>query len=95
MASTTAALLLLLGVLCVGFASAEIAVDCCLTVSKKPMPLQRLQSYTLQEAGKGCQISATGFITKLGRTLCVSHPDDAKWVRRYIKHLDESRPRAR
>uniref|UniRef100_A0A8C2Z5V0 Uncharacterized protein n=1 Tax=Cyclopterus lumpus TaxID=8103 RepID=A0A8C2Z5V0_CYCLU len=35
------------------------------------------------------------FITKLGRTLCVSHPDDAKWVRRYIKHLDESRPRAR
>ncbi|XP_068455041.1 C-C motif chemokine 13-like [Clinocottus analis] len=92
MASTTAALLLL-GVLCVGFASAEIAVDCCLTVSEKPVPLQRLQSYTLQEAGKGCQISATGFITKLGRTLCVSHPNDKAWVKSYIKHLDERRLR--
>ncbi|XP_031698294.1 C-C motif chemokine 19-like [Anarrhichthys ocellatus] len=91
MASTTA--LLLLGVLCVGFASAEIVVDCCLTVAEKPMPLRIIQSYTIQEAGKGCGISATGFITKSGRTLCVSHPNDKQWVRTYIKYLDEKRSR--
>ncbi|XP_068577048.1 C-C motif chemokine 19-like isoform X1 [Cebidichthys violaceus] len=93
MASTTA-LLLLLGVLCVGFASAEIVVDCCLTIAEKPMPLKIIQSYTIQEAGKGCGISATGFITKLGRTLCVSHPNDKQWVRTYIKYLDEKRSRS-
>ncbi|XP_054467497.1 eotaxin-like [Anoplopoma fimbria] len=92
MSSTTAALLLL-GVLCVSFASAEIAVDCCLTVTERRMPLNILQSYTLQEAGKGCKISATGFITKVGKTLCVSHPNDKQWVKVYIKHLDENRPR--
>ncbi|XP_037338302.2 C-C motif chemokine 19-like [Pungitius pungitius] len=90
MASSTAALLLL-GLLCVGFASAEMMVDCCLTVAEKPMPLHLLQSYTIQEAGNGCRISATGFITKLGKTLCVSHPNNKLWVRKYIKYLDEKR----
>ncbi|XP_075961169.1 C-C motif chemokine 19-like [Anarhichas minor] len=80
MASTTA-LLLLLGVLCVGFASADIMSQCCMRVTGKPMPLRVIQSYTIQEAGKGCPIRAALFITKSGRTLCVSHPNDKQWVR--------------
>lgn len=40
--------------------AAEIVVDCCLTVAEKRMPLRIVQSYTIQEAGKGCEISATG-----------------------------------
>ncbi|XP_056275784.1 C-C motif chemokine 19-like [Pseudoliparis swirei] len=93
MASSPAALLLLL-LLCISFTSAEVAVDCCLTVSGKPPPLPRLQSYTLQEAGRGCQISAARFLTRLGRTLCAPHPADARWVRRYIRCLEENRRRA-
>ncbi|XP_031161814.1 C-C motif chemokine 19-like isoform X2 [Sander lucioperca] len=85
------AVLLLLGVICVGFASAEIVMDCCLKVAEKPLPLTILQSYTIQEAGKGCEISATAFITKVGRILCVSHPRDKPWVRSHIKHLDQKR----
>ncbi|KAF1389587.1 hypothetical protein PFLUV_G00074980 [Perca fluviatilis] len=58
------AVLLLLGVICVGLASAEIVVDCCLKVAEKPLPLTIIQSYAIQEGGNGCEISATAFITK-------------------------------
>ncbi|XP_034728826.1 C-C motif chemokine 19-like [Etheostoma cragini] len=85
------AVLLLLGVICVGFASAEIVVDCCLTVAEKPLPLTIIHSYTIQERGKGCEISATAFITKVGRILCVSHPRDKAWVRSHINYLDKKR----
>ncbi|XP_070690437.1 C-C motif chemokine 13-like [Pempheris klunzingeri] len=88
MASRVAALLLLGVVICAEFAAAEIAVDCCLSVGVKRLPLQNLESYSIQEAGKGCDIRATRFITKVGRILCVSHPDDLPWVRNHIKHLD-------
>ncbi|XP_029296046.1 C-C motif chemokine 19-like [Cottoperca gobio] len=87
------AVLLLLGVVCVGFATAQMLLDCCLNVSNKPVPLQILQSYNIQEAGDGCKIGATTFLTKVGRTLCVSHPLDKAWVRKYIKHLDERKTR--
>ncbi|KAK2901636.1 hypothetical protein Q8A73_011382 [Channa argus] len=58
MASRVAALLLL-GFVCTGFVAAEVAVDCCLMVVDKHLPLQVLAGYTIQEAGKGCEISAT------------------------------------
>ncbi|XP_059192473.1 C-C motif chemokine 21-like [Centropristis striata] len=87
MASRTA-LLLLLGVICLGFATAEVPVDCCLKVTEKRFPLQLILSYTVQEAGKGCDLSATAFLTKQGRRLCVSHPNDQAWVQSHITHID-------
>lgn len=39
--------------------AAQIVVDCCLKVSEKRLPLHILVSYTIQGAGKGCEISAT------------------------------------
>ncbi|KAJ4941971.1 hypothetical protein JOQ06_011842 [Pogonophryne albipinna] len=75
------ALLLLLGVICVGFASAQIAQDCCIKVAEKRLPLQILKSYTIQDAGQGCSISATVFVSKVGKTLCVPHPNDKAWVK--------------
>ncbi|XP_035514619.1 C-C motif chemokine 19-like [Morone saxatilis] len=92
MASRVAALLLL-GVLCVGFASGEIAVDCCLSASSKRLPLKIIESYTIQDAGKGCDVKATRFLTIAGRTLCVSHPDDAEWVRKHIAALEKRKLR--
>ncbi|XP_049907199.1 C-C motif chemokine 19-like [Epinephelus moara] len=93
MASRIAALLLL-GVICIGFARAQVVVDCCLSVAEKPLPLQIIVSYNIQEAGRGCDISATAFITKVGRQLCVSHPKDKPWVRNHIKYLDDKKQRA-
>ncbi|XP_044053281.1 C-C motif chemokine 20-like isoform X2 [Siniperca chuatsi] len=92
MASRVTALLLL-GVICVGFATAEIAVDCCLTIGEKRLPLHILVSYTIQEAGQGCEISATAFITKVGRTLCVSHPSKQAWVKAHIDFLEKKKQR--
>ncbi|XP_060894224.1 C-C motif chemokine 19a.2 isoform X2 [Labrus mixtus] len=87
MASRIAALLLL-GVVCVGFVTAEIAVDCCLKTTSKRFPLIIVSSYVIQEAGQGCDIGATAIITKAGRTLCISHPSEDTWVGDYIKHLE-------
>ncbi|XP_045890053.1 uncharacterized protein LOC123959811 [Micropterus dolomieu] len=92
MASRVTALLLL-GFICVGFASAQIVVDCCLKVSEKRLPLHILVSYTIQGAGKGCEISATAFITKAGKTLCVSHPADQSWVQSHIDYLEKKKQR--
>ncbi|XP_040011915.1 C-C motif chemokine 20-like [Xiphias gladius] len=88
MASRVAALLLL-GVICAGFAAAEIAVDCCLSTTDRFLPLIKIASYTIQEAGRGCDISATVFITKAGKTLCVVHPSERAWVKSHIKLLDK------
>ncbi|TKS77906.1 C-C motif chemokine 19 [Collichthys lucidus] len=91
MASRVSALLLL-GVICVGFAAAEIAKDCCLLTSPKHLPLNILVGYKIQEAGQGCLINATVFFTKGGRTLCVSHPSEQAWVRKRIEHLKKKTP---
>ncbi|KAI3372517.1 hypothetical protein L3Q82_022996 [Scortum barcoo] len=50
MASRVAALLLL-GIICVGFASAEIAVDCCLLSTDKYLPRQVIVSYNVPYKG--------------------------------------------
>ncbi|XP_069379410.1 C-C motif chemokine 20-like [Paralichthys olivaceus] len=96
MASRLAAALLLLGVICTGFAGAEVVVDCCLSTTDKIFPLIRIESYVLQEAGNGCDISATVFITKNEKTLCIIHPKDSnkktKWVKSHIEHLNNRRP---
>nr|XP_046242341.1 C-C motif chemokine 19-like [Scatophagus argus] len=89
--ASRAAALLLLGFICVGFATAEIAVDCCLRTTNKFLPLQILDHYIIQDAGKGCEISATAFITKVGRTLCVSHPSEEDWVKKHIAFLERKK----
>lgn len=44
---------------------AQIAQDCCIKVAGKRFPLQILQSYTIQDAGQGCSISATVYVKYL------------------------------
>uniref|UniRef100_A0A3Q1HVP0 Chemokine interleukin-8-like domain-containing protein n=1 Tax=Anabas testudineus TaxID=64144 RepID=A0A3Q1HVP0_ANATE len=90
MASRVAALLLL-GIICTGFVAAEVAFDCCLKKSEKYLPPKILVSYTIQEAGKGCEISATVFTTRTGRILCVSHPSEQGWVKSHINLLNNKR----
>ncbi|XP_029999795.1 C-C motif chemokine 19-like [Sphaeramia orbicularis] len=88
MASRTV-LLLLLAVICTGFAAGEIPADCCLQVVNKHVPAKFIQSYFIQESGKGCSIPATVFTTKNGNALCVPHPDGHPWVQRVIKIIDQ------
>ncbi|XP_041793644.1 C-C motif chemokine 8-like [Chelmon rostratus] len=85
------AVLFLLGVICFGFVAAEIVVDCCLTTTKRRLPIQILDSYIIQDAGKGCDIGATAFITKVGKTLCVSHHSELPWVKSYIDFLEKKK----
>ncbi|XP_017286306.1 C-C motif chemokine 21-like [Kryptolebias marmoratus] len=90
MASRVAALFLL-GLVCFQLTEAQIPVDCCLKVSEKRLPSKNLVSYTIQEAGKGCDISATVFLNRHNMKLCVAHPDENKWVQKLIKILDKKK----
>ncbi|XP_022609477.1 C-C motif chemokine 24-like [Seriola dumerili] len=87
MASRVAALLLL-SIICTEFAAAEVPVDCCKKASKTLIPKKIIESYTILEAGQGCDISATVFITKGGKRLCAVHPSVEGWVRSHINFLD-------
>ncbi|XP_037535896.1 C-C motif chemokine 20-like [Nematolebias whitei] len=89
--TSNAAALLLLALICFQFAAAQVPVDCCLSVSEKRLPYKNLLSYTIQEAGKGCDISATVFLNRHQMKLCVAHPDDNQWVRWLIKVLDKKK----
>ncbi|XP_041644239.1 C-C motif chemokine 19-like [Cheilinus undulatus] len=91
MASRVAALLLL-GVICLGFVTAEVPVDCCLQTSSKRFPLHIVAHHMIQEAGQGCEIGATVIITKVGKQLCFSHPSVEPWVQNYIRHLEKTKP---
>ncbi|XP_013875140.1 C-C motif chemokine 20 [Austrofundulus limnaeus] len=88
MASRLAALLLL-SLVCFQLAAAQVPVDCCLSVSVKRLVSKNLVSYTIQEAGKGCDISATVFINNKNMKLCVAHPDQDKWVQKLIRVLEK------
>ncbi|XP_047455641.1 C-C motif chemokine 21-like [Mugil cephalus] len=90
MASRVAAVLLL-GVICFGLASGEMAMDCCLQASSKRLPSRNLVSYIIQDARNGCEKSATVFITNAGRQLCVLHPSQAAWVQKLISILDKKK----
>ncbi|KAL3975293.1 actin-related protein 10 [Sarotherodon galilaeus] len=69
----------------------EIAVDCCLQAIDKRLPSKNIVDYIIQEAGKGCEISATAFITNSGRTLCVIHPSQKPWVRNLINIVNKKK----
>lgn len=45
--------------LCLHLPAGQIAVDCCLKTSDKFLPLSRINGYVIQEAGQGCDKSAT------------------------------------
>uniref|UniRef100_A0A3P8WGM0 Eotaxin-like n=2 Tax=Cynoglossus semilaevis TaxID=244447 RepID=A0A3P8WGM0_CYNSE len=89
--------LLLLTVLLTA-ATAEVVVDCCLSTTDKFFPLIRIESYKLQEAGQGCDISATVFITKTEKTVCIVHPTEenkkTKWVQTHIEYLEKKKKKA-
>ncbi|XP_029367203.1 C-C motif chemokine 19-like [Echeneis naucrates] len=86
MASRVAALLLL-GIICTGFAAAELAQDCCKETTTKFVPKKMLESYTIQTAGQGCSISATVFKTKKGRKLCLVPASEQDWIQNHIEFL--------
>ncbi|XP_008287540.1 C-C motif chemokine 20-like [Stegastes partitus] len=88
MASKVAALLLL-GIICLGLAAADVPVDCCLSTAEKRLPHRLVASYQIQDAGKGCDIKATLVITKAGRQLCLVHPDGNQWVQQLINAVDK------
>ncbi|XP_062273020.1 C-C motif chemokine 21-like [Scomber scombrus] len=92
MASRIAALLLL-GVICLGFASGQVAIDCCLSTSNKHFPHQIVKSYIIQEAGKGCEISATILKSQRGKNICAPEASKAQWVQDIINHVDKRRAR--
>ncbi|KAM4746599.1 C-C motif chemokine 20-like [Anableps anableps] len=87
MASKVAALLLL-GLICFQVATAQIVVDCCLSVSEKRLITKNIVSYRIQRANSGCDIDATVFINKKGMKLCVVPPEGNPWVQRLIHILD-------
>uniref|UniRef100_A0A3P8WGL3 Eotaxin-like n=1 Tax=Cynoglossus semilaevis TaxID=244447 RepID=A0A3P8WGL3_CYNSE len=81
-----------------GGVHAEVVVDCCLSTTDKFFPLIRIESYKLQEAGQGCDISATVFITKTEKTVCIVHPTEenkkTKWVQTHIEYLEKKKKKA-
>ncbi|CAG5919052.1 unnamed protein product [Menidia menidia] len=83
------ATLLLLGIICFSFAAAEVPVDCCLQASPKRLPAKNIVAYTIQEEGKGCDISATVLINKSGRKLCAVHPKGNPWVQNVINAVEK------
>ncbi|XP_056150275.1 C-C motif chemokine 19b [Lampris incognitus] len=88
MASRVAALLLL-AVICIGFAESEILVDCCMSVTDKPVRRSHITSFHIQE-GMGCSINATVLVTKIGRSLCVPHPNKSEWVKKLIRNRKQA-----
>ncbi|XP_033846107.1 C-C motif chemokine 21-like [Periophthalmus magnuspinnatus] len=79
----------LLLLLCAALCSAEVAQDCCLRVAQQRLPARRIQSYKVQEAGRGCDISATVVQMKGGKHLCLPHPEGHLWVQRVMKMVDQ------
>ncbi|KAK7879066.1 hypothetical protein WMY93_034153, partial [Mugilogobius chulae] len=54
----------LLLLLCAAFCTAAVPQDCCLSVAQQRLPANRIQSYKVQEAWKGCDISATVILSR-------------------------------
>ncbi|XP_051551904.1 C-C motif chemokine 3-like 1 [Myxocyprinus asiaticus] len=69
-------------------AQADLALDCCLTVSNQSIPKHILLSYHKQVKGDGCSRDAVVFRTRKGIFLCAPPVTEAKWVGQLIKFLD-------
>ncbi|CAM4545643.1 hypothetical protein PO909_026468 [Leuciscus waleckii] len=68
-------------------AQADLALDCCLTVSPKTIPKHLLLTYRKQFKGDGCPLDAVVFITRRGRSLCAPPAAEKQWVKEHIKFL--------
>ncbi|XP_076126048.1 C-C motif chemokine 26-like [Alosa pseudoharengus] len=64
-----------------------IALDCCLSITDKPLPRAYAHSYKLTDAG--CSLKATVFTTKRGRHVCAPPPEKSEWVRILIANLNK------
>ncbi|KAK9975200.1 hypothetical protein ABG768_023253 [Culter alburnus] len=69
-------------------AQADLALDCCLTVSHKVIPKQILLTYRKQIKGDGCSLDAVIFMTRKFRYLCAPPVTEEQWVKENIKFLD-------
>ncbi|XP_037007532.1 C-C motif chemokine 19 [Artibeus jamaicensis] len=61
------------------------AEDCCLFVSKRPIPANRVQSFRYILLQHGCQVPAVVFTTLRGHQLCA--PPEMPWVQRLVLRL--------
>ncbi|XP_077097735.1 C-C motif chemokine 19a.1 [Siphateles boraxobius] len=69
-------------------AQADLALDCCLTVSHKSIPKHLLLTYRKQFKFDGCPRDAVIFLTRKGRKLCSPPAAEEQWVKENIKFLD-------
>ncbi|KAK7906902.1 hypothetical protein WMY93_015514 [Mugilogobius chulae] len=79
---------LLLLLLCAASCTAAVPQDCCLSVAQQRLPANRIQSYKVQEAGKGCHISATG-PHSWSKRLCLPHPEGLPWLQKVLKIVEQ------
>ncbi|XP_018959783.1 C-C motif chemokine 19a.1 [Cyprinus carpio] len=69
-------------------AQADLAMDCCLTVSHKAIPKQVLLTHRKQFRVDGCPRDAVVFRTRKGLNLCAPPAEEEAWVKETIKFLD-------
>lgn len=67
---------------------ANDAEDCCLSVSKRPIPAHRVRSFRYALLQHGCPVSAVVFTTLKGYHLCA--PPEPLWVQRLIWKLERN-----
>ncbi|XP_043096470.1 C-C motif chemokine 19a.1 [Puntigrus tetrazona] len=69
-------------------AQADLALDCCLTVSHKVIPKQVLLTYRKQFRVDGCPRDAVVFMTRKALRLCAPPAAEEEWVKDTVKFLD-------
>ncbi|XP_036450866.1 C-C motif chemokine 19b [Colossoma macropomum] len=90
MTAHTTVLLLLLLVFCGWCYAVAEGEDCCLSTLDKTIPHKMVKSFYLQTVDKGCNVSATVFVTKKGRKLCAPPLTKSDWVRKLTDRLKKT-----
>ncbi|XP_060762017.1 C-C motif chemokine 20 [Neoarius graeffei] len=62
---------------------------CCMNFASKPLPLNRLKDFTIQDATTVCRLHAVIFTTVTGRKICAS--PDSTWVKNALNYMRPSR----
>ncbi|XP_004473707.1 C-C motif chemokine 19 [Dasypus novemcinctus] len=68
--------------------NANDAEDCCLTVTKRPIPGSIVRSFHYLLLKDGCRVSAVVFTTLRGHQICA--PLDRPWALRIIRRLEKA-----
>lgn len=76
-------------------AQADLALDCCLTVSPRVIPKHVILAYQKQSRGDGCPRDAVIFITRKGLNLCAPPASEESWVRDTMTFLDKRREKCK